>query len=99
MEILLKIGCDGGDITLKRISVNDMLLFKIRRSELFEAAHKRSITFLTIDDAWYAFKILCPAWHQLYLVTINAQMIDLLKDEYLTIKHKNEYTMVVGCSN
>ncbi len=93
MEILLKIGCDGGDITLKRVYLNDVFLFKITRSEFFEGANAESMTFLTIDDAWLAFKTLFPEWHRLYLVSINAQMIDLLKGEYLAVAVKNEDTM------
>ncbi len=93
MEILLKIGCDSGSITLKRVYLSDVFLFKINRSEFFEGANEKSITFLTINDAWLAFKTLFPEWHQLYLVTINAQMIDLLKAEYLAVAEKNEYTV------
>jgi len=93
MEILLKIGCDGGSITLKRVCLNNLHVFKIIRSEIFEGASAKSITFLTINDAWSAFKTLFPEWHQLYLVSINAQMIDMLKAEYLAVTAKNEFTM------
>ena len=94
MEItLLKLGCDGGDISLQRSSVNGFFLFKVKAIEFFDEPTEKTTTYLTIDDAWHSFKIHFPEWHRLYLVSINAQMIDIIKGEYLAVTAKNEYTM------
>ncbi|HEY9000797.1 MAG TPA: hypothetical protein VIM89_05560 [Mucilaginibacter sp.] len=89
---LLDIGCDGGSIILQRVLLHGVFLFKIKSSEFFSEATEKSTTYLNIDDAWCGLKENCPHWHQLYLVSISAQMVDILKNDYIYITNKNEHT-------
>lgn len=92
-EVLLKIGCDGGSIKLQRILLHGMFIFKLQSHESFETGIIKTYTYINISEAWEALKLKFPSWHQLYLVNIDTQMIDLLKVDYLAVTDKNEYTI------
>lgn len=90
--ILLEIGCDGGSIKLQSVLIRGTFLFEIKRLEFFEIATPKTTTYINIQDAWQSLKLMFPAWHQLYLVSIDSQMIELLRNDYIYITNKNEYT-------
>jgi len=90
---LLQIGSDGGSIILQSISVNGLLFFQLTSCEFFDEDASKSTLYVNIEDAWYALKSLYPKWHLLYPISINGQMIDILKKEYFAKLIKNEFTM------
>jgi hypothetical protein len=91
-DTLLELGCDGGSITLQRILVHGIFLFKIKSLEFFEEANEKSTTYLDLKDAWDALKTKYCSWYALYLITIDSQMIDLVREDYLISTNRNEYT-------
>lgn len=88
-DTLLEIGCDGGCIVIHRIFVNGLPLFKLYT---FEEDKTDLGTYLYISEAWTKLKHRYPMWYQLYLISIDTQMIDLVKPEYLKVNDKSEYT-------
>ena len=91
-DMLLEIGCDGGSIKLQSVLIYGTFLFKVQSHEFFETGTNKATTYINIQDAWNALKLRFPSWHQLYLVDIDAQMIDVLKSDYLEVSNKNENT-------
>jgi hypothetical protein len=91
-KTLIEIGCDGGSLKLQSAVIYGIFLFKIQSFEFSDTVVSNPLTYINIQDAWQSFKLIYPQWHQLYLITIESQMIDLLKMDYLAVEDKNEYT-------
>lgn len=89
---LLEIGCEGGSIKVGSNCLNGLFFYQLNSFELFEYSNSRTLTFITLNDAWIYLKQVYPRWCQLYLIQISMQMIDLLKRDYILSNDKNEYT-------
>ena len=92
-EILLEIGCDGGNIIINSKCVHGVFFFEFNSGEVFEQSNSKTITFTILNDAWSYLKQRYPNWHQLYLVQINPQMTEIVKSDYILSSNKNEYTI------
>jgi hypothetical protein len=92
-KILLKIGCDGGNITINSKCINGVFFYEFNSEEGFEQGNSKPITFTILNDAWVYLKKRYSNWHQLYLVQINTQMTEIVKPDYILSSNKNEHTI------
>ena len=90
---LIEIGCDGGSIRISRECVHEVFLFHVQGSEIFTDNEFRTVTFLSLDDAWSFLKEIYKYWYQLYLVQISTQVAELIKKDYIMAPDKNEHTI------
>jgi len=92
-KTLLRIGCDGGTITIDSTNLHGVIFFEFNCGEIFENQDSKIVTFTKLDDAWLHLKQYYPNWYQLYLVQIHPQMTELVKPDYILSSNKNEYTI------
>lgn len=88
---LIKIGCDGGDLVITTKAIHGIVFYEFKKDEFFKLGAK--LTFVTLSDCWEYLKAHYPCWHQLYLVEINTQIALLVKNDYIPVSKKNEYTI------
>ncbi|GAB2690815.1 hypothetical protein GCM10027037_12520 [Mucilaginibacter koreensis] len=89
---LLQIGCDSGLITLKGVPVNGIFFYKLVVLETSPAIHSQGLLFIRLQDSWNHLKARYPKWYRLYLIDISAQMVNVLKSDFLSAPDKDEYT-------
>jgi len=90
-RVLLEIGCDGGSLTISERHVNGILFFEFKSNECGDNIATR--TFIELQDSWKYLKLRYSKWYQLYLIQISAQMVELVKKDYIMADDKNEYTI------
>lgn len=88
----LQIGCDGCTLTLNSSCFHGVFFYQLISFETFINSDSKSLTFVDLKDAWTFIKGRYPKWYQFYLIEISAQMIDILKRDYIIANGKNEYT-------
>jgi len=92
-NIIIKIGCDGGDLSITCQIVNGFVFYELVKSEVFDDLHKENKLFINLIDCWSCLKSTYPNWYHLYLVQISTQVTELVKKDYIMAPDKNEYTI------
>jgi hypothetical protein len=91
-KILLQLGWEYGMITIKGSPIHGIFFYKLIILETSPTICAQGILFVRLQDTWNHLKVRYPKWYRLYLIDISAQMINVLKSDYLSAPDKNEFT-------